>query len=124
MADSLRDVWKKAKDKYKKDLDMSKVSDKQNFGGKLDKYAEKLKAYEAVEEKLKMKPDAAKSAAAKDAVKKAADEALAALAVYGHDLQFFEKSCTDAGKKAAKVLLDVLTVGISRELTAAKEGRF
>lgn len=124
MTDSLRDVWKNAKDKYKKDLDMSKVSDKQNFGSKLDKYAEKVKAYEAGEEKLKMKPDAAKSAAAKDAVKKAASEALSALAVYAKDLKYFEASCTGAGKTAAEALLNILLFGISRDLTAAKDGRF
>ncbi|CAN7739909.1 hypothetical protein [Variovorax sp. LjRoot178] len=123
MADSLRDVWKKAKDKYKKDLDMTKVADKQNFGSRLDKFAEKVKAYEVLEEKLKMKPDSAKSKAAKDAVKKAATEALTALAVYAKDLKYFEATCVGAGKTAAAALLNVLLFDISRTLTDATEGR-
>ena len=123
MAKSLHDLWKKEKDKYKKDLDMSKVSDSAKLGAHLDVYEAKLKAYHALCDKLATKPDPAKEKAAKDAVVAAAKAAHKACGLYVASLRQVEKHAAGATKTAAEKLNTFLLFDISRELGNASNGQ-
>ena len=112
-----RKEWRNAKDKHKKDLDMSKVADKQNFGPKLDTYEEKRSAYD------KLSPDK-QTKAKKDEVIAAAKNAADAGTEYIKALQAVESSSSGAKKQAAHDLLTVLGVNIVRILRNVEKGKF
>ena len=123
MPKSLRDEWKVAKAKYSKDLDMTKVVDKLNYGGLLDVYEAKVKAYEKLMDTLAKKPDAKKAKAAMDAVKLAATSAIKAGAAYAVSLHVIEKGTPEGPTKvAAQKLANVIMFDIGRELEAGAKG--
>jgi hypothetical protein len=122
MVKSLREVWQDVKKRHKSTLDMAKVSDKQNFGPKLDVMEQKVAAYHKLEEKLALNPDPAKSKAAKDAAVRAAKEAQAASVVYMKDLKFFAGSLPNPERAAAEDLFNVLTMDIVSQINRIANG--
>lgn len=124
MADkSLRDLWKDAKTQAARGLDMKNVSDKQNFGPKLDTYETQLKAYQKLSDQLARKPDDAKEAAAKKKVLDAAKAAHLAGQQYLKALQVIEKGSTGPTHKAAYDLSTTLAMDILDPLGKVVTGK-
>lgn len=124
MAKELRQLWKDAKDRQKKTLDMSKVSTKTKLGPALDKFQELVDAHDKLADKLQKNPDEAKEKKAKDAVKAAAKVALNACVDYIKSLQQIVKHSDNPTRDAADELLTVLTYHISDRLVKATKGEF
>jgi len=121
---SLREEWKQAKAAAaKKGVEMTKISDKANFGPLLDKYEAEEKAYDAFMKKNATNPDDAKEKAAKKKVVDAANAAVVAAGKYAAAITQVEKQYTGATKTAAASLSTAL-MKILVPLHKASAGNF